>query len=291
MPERQPPFWPLCKVVIFDCDSTLSTLEGVDELGRLNGREHDVAVLTKRAMEGDVPLEKVYDHRLVAIRPTREQVRYIAQRYRETIVPHAQEVIAALQALGVAVFIVSGGLIEAVRDFGVWLGVPEEHIFAVNMVYDQLAGTWWRYWEQRGGRNLGATYIGVEPTPLTRNRGKNRIITRLREAFPGRAMMIGDGLSDMETAEDVDLFAGFGGVVYRERIAREAAVYIRARSLAPVLPLALGPAGYAPRFAGLWRAGLQMILDGEVVFRHQALRDAFLHTLRRYGYGLENFGL
>jgi len=284
MPTRQPPVWSLFDVVIFDCDSTLSTLEGIDELARLNGREHDVAALTKRAMEGDVPLEAVYDHRLIAVNPTREQVRHIAQRYRQTLVPHAQEVITALQALGVAVFIVSGGLIEAVRDFGVWLGVPKDHIFAVNMAYDQLAGAWWRYWEQPRGHNPGATYLDVEPSPLTGSHGKNRVIARLREEHTGRAMMIGDGLSDLEASADVDLFVGFGGVVYRERISQAAPVYIHTLSLAPILPLALGPVGHVPRFAALWREGVRAIRAGEVTFRDPALRAAFLSTLRRQGF-------
>lgn len=281
MPARQPPVWPFYDVVIFDCDSTLSTIEGIDELARLNGRDEDVAVLTKRAMEGDIPLEAVYDRRLVTVHPTREQVRHIARRYRETIVAHAREVIAALQSLGVAVFIVSGGLIEAVRDFGVWLGVPRERIFAVHMAYDQLAGRWWRYWEQPGGRYLGATYLEVDPSPLTRSQGKNRVIARLRAAYPGRAMMIGDGLSDLETAAEVDLFVGFGGVVYRQRVAEAAPVYIHASTLAPVLPLALGPLGHVPRFAPVWAEGVRRIQEGEVTFRDPALRTALLTTLRR----------
>ncbi len=281
MPSRQPPVWPLYDVVIFDCDSTLSTIEGIDELARLNGRDEDVAVLTKRAMEGDIPLESVYDRRLNTANPTQEQVYQVARRYRETIVAHAREVIEALQSLGVAVFIVSGGLIEAVRDFGVWLGVPRERIFAVNMAYDQLAGQWWRYWNHPRGRYLGATYLEVEPSPLTGTRGKNQVIARLRAAHAGRAMMIGDGLSDLETAEDVDLFVGFGGVVYRQRIAEAAQVYIHAPTLALVLPLALGPLGRAPRFASVWAEGVRRIQQGDVTFRDAALRTALLTTLRR----------
>ena len=50
-----PPIWPIANIVIFDCDSTLSTIEGIDELARMTGHEYDVAILTKRAMEGDVP--------------------------------------------------------------------------------------------------------------------------------------------------------------------------------------------------------------------------------------------
>jgi len=131
-----PPIWPVANVVIFDCDSTLSTIEGIDELARMTGHEYDVAQLTKRAMEGDLPLESVYGHRLVTVNPTQEQVREIAKHYRETVVPDAREVVDALQKMGTEVFIVRSGLIEPVRDFGVWLGVPRDHIFAVNMEYD-----------------------------------------------------------------------------------------------------------------------------------------------------------
>ncbi len=281
MPEHQPPLWPLFDVVIFDCDSTLSTIEGIDELARMTGHEHDVAVLTKRAMEGDIPLEAVYGHRLVTVNPTQEQVRHIARRYRETVVPAAREVIQALQTLGVQVFIVSGGLIEPVRDFGVWLGVPHDHIFAVHMEYDQLAGQWWRYWEQPGGQNPQANYLDVEPNPLTGSRGKNRVIARLRQAHPGRALLIGDGLSDLEAGEEVELFVGFGGAAFRQRIADRSPVYIHTLSLAPVLPLALGPVGNVPRYARLWAEGLRRILAGEVTFRDPAQRTALLATLRR----------
>ena len=106
-----PPIWPVANIVIFDCDSTLSTIEGIGELAPLTGHEDDVAQLTKRAMEGDVPLESVYGHRLVTANPTQEQVRAIANHYRETVVPDAKELIGALQDLGTEVFIVSGGLI------------------------------------------------------------------------------------------------------------------------------------------------------------------------------------
>jgi phosphoserine phosphatase len=61
---NQPSIWSPCNLVIFDCDSTLSTIEGIDELARLSDSENEVAVriaaLTKRAMEGDIPLEAVY---------------------------------------------------------------------------------------------------------------------------------------------------------------------------------------------------------------------------------------
>jgi phosphoserine phosphatase len=281
MSKQLPSVWPAANIVIFDCDSTLSTIEGIDELARMTGHEYDVAILTKRAMEGDVPLETVYGHRLVTVNPTQEQVRAIAKRYRETVVPDAQAVIQALQTLGSEVFIVSGGLIEPVRDFGVWLGVQRENIFAVNMEYDQLAGRWWRYWDLPGGDNPRANYLAVEPNPLTGTQGKNRVISRIRAMHLGRVLMIGDGLSDLEVSEEVDLFVGFGGAVFRERIAADAPIYIHSLSLTPLLPLALSQLGNTPRFARLWTDGLQRIYRGEVTFRDEDMKVQFLSALQR----------
>ena len=47
---NQLPVWPIINNIIFDCDSTLSSIEGIDELARMSGHEHDIALLTKRAM-------------------------------------------------------------------------------------------------------------------------------------------------------------------------------------------------------------------------------------------------
>jgi phosphoserine phosphatase len=285
MSSIQPPIWPLFSLVIFDCDSTLTAVEGIDELARLAGNQNDLALsitsLTKRAMEGDIPLETVYGQRLVSVNPTKAQVTQIASLYRETAIPDARAVIEALQALGVVVFIVSGGLIEPVREFGAWLGVPRERIYAVEMEYDQLAGQWWRYWEEPDVQNPSANYLAVEASPLTGTLGKNRVIASIRAENPGRALLVGDGLSDLEASSEVDLFIGFGGAVYRPRIASEAPIYIHTPSLAPVLPLALGKSGNDPRFAPLWAAGLSSIFQGEVTFRDAETRTIFLSAIKR----------
>ncbi|RPI30361.1 MAG: HAD family hydrolase [Chloroflexota bacterium] len=281
--------WPISGLVIFDCDSTLCTIEGIDELARLVAGEGEsagriavnIAQLTKQAMEGDIPLEAVYNRRLVAVNPTLGQVRHIASIYRERSLSDAAAVIDALQTLGVQVFIVSGGLVEPVKEFGKWLGIPEAHIFAVDMEYDQLAGEWWRYWEQPGGQNPHANYLAVESNPLTGALGKNRIIARIRSEFPGRALMVGDGLSDLEAGAEVDLFVGFGGAVFRQRVFDEAAIYIRTPALSPILPLALGQLGNDPRFASLWADGLRRVYTHEVTFKDTSLQEAFFSSLRR----------
>ena len=95
--ENAKKFWPSYDLVFFDCDSTLTSVEGIDELARLKGKGWRVSVLTDKAMDGKLDLEEVYERRLRAIYPTREQVRQIAQVYGETKVPDAGIVIQILQ--------------------------------------------------------------------------------------------------------------------------------------------------------------------------------------------------
>ena len=50
--------------IIFDLDSTLVKLEGIDFLGQLHQQETTIARLTVDAMSGKVPLEDVFKQRL-----------------------------------------------------------------------------------------------------------------------------------------------------------------------------------------------------------------------------------
>jgi len=255
------------EIVIFDCDSTLCAVEGIDELARWVGKEAEVAELTERAMNGELPLEAVYSRRLELLQPTREHLHRLAQLYRDTCLPDAAAVIAALRQLGLEVFIVSGGLAEGVRDFGLWLGLPETNIHAVEVEYNQLAGRWWETWKHPGGRNPHERYLTHDGGPLTVGKGKAEIIRKLRRRRRGRALLVGDGSSDLEASEAVDLFVGFGGVVSRERVRAAAPVFIHVAELAPVLPLALGRAEVPASLRGLYLRGLSLIREGQVSFR------------------------
>src|SRR5690349_741380 len=69
--------WTSFDLIFFDCDSTLSAIEGIDELARFKGKEWRVGILTEKAMNGDLDLAEVYGKRLQAIRPTRGQLKAI----------------------------------------------------------------------------------------------------------------------------------------------------------------------------------------------------------------------
>jgi phosphoserine phosphatase len=266
--------WTSYDLIFFDCDSTLSTIEGIDELARFKGKEQRVSVLTQKAMDGDLDLQDVYGKRLQAIRPTRGQLKAIEERYWETLV---REVVAALAHLGKQVFIISGGLAEPVRGFGKRLGVPAERVRAVELEYNELSGEWWRYHEPQSQN--GQVYMDYEAGPLTISSGKPAIIRELAGGTPGRRMMIGDGASDLATRDVVDMFVGFGGVVARQKVKDEAEVFVQVNSLAPILPLACGLYGYIKALGtphqAVFDRGLRMMREQGVFFKQPELAAAF----------------
>lgn len=225
--------------IFFDCDSTLSSIEGIDELARLKGKFDEVKAMTDAAMDGEVYLHNIYDRRLELLAPTHEEVAGIDDHYRRTVVPKAAAVIGALQAAGKEVFIVSGGLLAAVRPFGRWLGVPHDHIRAVNLEYDELSGEWWDYLQDQWDQRADVIFKDSEDTPLVQSEGKSDVVRELLGDRRGRSMLIGDGVSDLAARDAVDLFVGFTGVVSRPHVVAESDVLITGASLAPVLELAL----------------------------------------------------
>ena len=210
---------PKFRTVLLDCDSTLSAIEGIDELA-VNCRE-DVAQLTDDAMRGRIPLEEVYGRRLQLVRPTRAAVEALGRTYVARLVPDARETIAALQAAGVDVRIISGGLLPAVLAVAHVVGVPSDHVAAVGIEFAS-----------------DGSYRGFDvSSPLAATGGKRTAIERWNVERP--AMMVGDGTTDLEARPVVDLFVAFAGVAERPSVVQAADAVIRANSLAPLLPLAL----------------------------------------------------
>ena len=189
--------------IFFDADSTLVTVEGIDELGVGNP---EVARLTEMAMNGEIPIESAYESRLQMIQPTQAAVDALAKRYTASIVAGAQETVRTLREAGAVIHIVSAGFVQALMPMAAILGVTSVH--AVRLKF-------------RDGE-----YDGFEPSPLTRNGGKELIIRDIRARTKGKAAMIGDGVSDLEARPAVDLFIGFGGVHIRPRVRDNADVFV-----------------------------------------------------------------
>ena len=275
--------WRGYRLVFFDCDSTLTRIEGIDELARLKGVAEEVADLTRRAMEGELPLEEVYARRLALLRLTRRDLREIERAYRENLVEDARAVVAALRAWGREVFIVSGGLLPAVEGLGRVLGIPPTHIRAVEVKFDQLSGQWWDYQAHRYGGNPDERYLAFAPTPLAESQGKEAVIRELA-AGRRRSVLVGDGVTDLNARGAVDLFVGFGGVVRREAVAREADVFLSGPGLAGLLPLVIAPEEAArlqgTPHAAIFARGLDALRSGGLIFRDPSWQERLLAAYR-----------
>jgi len=208
-------------VIFFDCDSTLSKVEGIDELAIRAGVAEELVPLTNAAMEGSIPLQDIYRKRLELIRPDQDALNWVSQRYVDQMVEGATEVVSELIKQGRSVHIISGGLRQAVLSVGIFLGIPDGQVHAVDINFDEQGN-----------------YAGFdEQSPLARAGGKAEICRKVLSQNHGNAALIGDGVTDLEAAEAGVYVIGFGGVARREAVVQGASAYVDGPALSPVLDL------------------------------------------------------
>jgi phosphoserine phosphatase len=213
---------PRLDAVCFDCDSTLTGIEGIDELADRASCGPQVEALTEAAMSGLVPLEEVYAKRLDLVRPDRSTLAWLAERYADATVSGAAETIATLKRHGKAVYVVTGGLLQAVAEFARSLGFSPEQVHAVKVYFD----------------GVGA-YQGFDTnSPLCRSDGKATICREL-VAKHGKIAMVGDGLTDLAARAGGAYVVGYGGVASREAMRQGADFYVVTPSLTGTLPALL----------------------------------------------------
>jgi phosphoserine phosphatase len=204
-------------VICFDCDSTLSKIEGIDELARRVGLGEELSKLTDLAMNGIVPLEAVYGRRLSLIRPDQYSINWLADFYIAELVEGVKDVFAALLAQDKTVHIISGGLRQAILPLAYHLGLPESHVHAVDIYF-----------------NEDGSYLSYDlNSPLARTGGKAVVVGTLKGQ--GSLVMVGDGKTDMEAKEAGAYVLGFGGVVDRAIVRELADFYMTEPTLLSVL--------------------------------------------------------
>ncbi|MCH9699227.1 MAG: HAD-IB family phosphatase [Gammaproteobacteria bacterium] len=208
--------------VFFDCDSTLTRIEGIDELARKANVAEQLIPLTTAAMNGEMTLDEVYSRRLELIQPSREDLDWLALRYQDALLDDAVESVNKLHQLGKRVHVISGGLRLPIIELGKVLGIPADNIHAVDIRFDEHNG-----------------YGGFDRnTPLACNGGKAKICQLLANAGE-QNVLIGDGVTDLE-AQQVDVFVvGFGGVVKRAEVVKRASTYVDGPGLLDVLDVIL----------------------------------------------------
>ena len=208
--------------ILFDCDGTLSRLEGIVALARQAGQEAYVAALTEKAMGSQGLDRNLYRQRLDCVRPNQQQVEELGQWYIDQLSEDVFATVQALQAAGKKIYVLSAGLLPSVLALAKYLNIPAAQVFAVPIKFNS-AGEYENF---------------DEDSPLCNPFGKAEIAQQIKKQYP-RIALVGDGQNDFQAAQAVERFIGYGGNFFRQNLMNACEFYIRSKSLSPVLSLCL----------------------------------------------------
>lgn len=206
--------------IIFDCDSTLVSLEGLDELAELKGKKEEVAELTRLSMEGNVKLEDVFSLKMAMIRPSRLDLEYLGKLYTQNLSEDVEEIIELLITMKKDVLQMTGNFLPAVKILAKYLRITQQNVYANRIYFDRQG-----------------SYIGFDSKNLLSiSGGKKILVDRIIKKDPQKKIaFIGDGSTDIETKPPASLFIGYGGIVHRENVKMNSDIYVACKSLAPIV--------------------------------------------------------
>ena len=168
------------RLLAMDMDSTLITIECIDEIADFAGRKPEVAAITAAAMRGEIDWPESLRRRVAALAGLGEDV--LARVYDERLrfSPGAEKLVAACKRAGVKILLVSGGF-----------------TYFTDRVRDRL-GLDWAYSNELvlDGVKLAGCVAGA----LVDAQGKAAHVARLRDAMGlsrEEVLVIGDGANDL----------------------------------------------------------------------------------------------
>jgi phosphoserine phosphatase len=97
------------KLLAMDMDSTLITIECIDELGELAGKRAEIAAITEQAMRGELDFPGALRRRVAALAGLHESSLLRVYEERLRLTPGAETLLKACKDNGVKLLLVSGG--------------------------------------------------------------------------------------------------------------------------------------------------------------------------------------
>jgi phosphoserine phosphatase len=129
------------KLLVADMDSTMITVECIDELADYAGIKPQIAEITERAMRGELEFEGALQERVALLKNLPESVIEECLRERVKIMPGAKELVRAVRANGGYSVLVSGGFTRFAEPVGAEIGF--DHVIAnrLGIIEGVLDGT------------------------------------------------------------------------------------------------------------------------------------------------------
>ncbi len=205
------------RLLISDMDSTMITVECIDELADFAGVKAEVAAITRRAMAGELNFEGALHERVRLLEGLPVDV--IDQVYRERLrfMPGARILVQTMRRFGARTALVSGGFLPFAERVAEALGFEET-------VANRL--------EERDRRLTGkvlAPITGPDVKLMTLQR-----LMRQHDLSPNETLAVGDGANDLPMIKAAGL-----GVAFRAHapVAEASAAAIRVGDLTALLYL------------------------------------------------------
>ncbi|MEJ2173868.1 MAG: phosphoserine phosphatase SerB [bacterium] len=128
------------RLLAIDMDSTLITIECVDEIGALLGRKAEIAAITEEAMRGEIPYAESLARRVALLAALEEAA--LEKVYRDTLTlsPGAERLIEVCRSGGIRTLLVSGGFTFFTERVQARLGIDEALANELEVVDGRLSG-------------------------------------------------------------------------------------------------------------------------------------------------------
>jgi phosphoserine phosphatase len=176
------------RVVAMDMDSTLITIECIDEIADLQGLKPQVAAITERAMRGEIDFPESLKRRVALLEglPVEALDEVYSQRLR--LSPGAERMLSAFQAVGAKTLLVSGG-------FDFFTDRLRDRLGLDYTVSNRLG--------VRGGRLTGRVEGDIVDAQV--KAGALRDLAATLRGSAGLVVALGDGANDLPMLRAADI--------------------------------------------------------------------------------------
>lgn len=169
------------KLVAMDMDSTLITIECIDEIADMQGLKPQVAAITEAAMRGELDFSESLNRRVALLAGLDASALQRVYDERLDISMGGEAMLQAVRAAGLTTLLVSGGFTFFTDRLKPRLGLDHTHANVLEVVDGKLTG-----------RVLGGIVDADE-----KKRTVERVCAELGIA-PAQAIVMGDGANDLK---------------------------------------------------------------------------------------------
>lgn len=129
------------QLLVADMDSTMITVECIDELADYAGIKPQIAAITERAMRGELDFEAALDARVALMRGLDEAAIDRCRAERVTLMPGARTLVRTMRARGATAVLVSGGFTRFAEPVAAEIGFNRAIANVLEIADAHLTGT------------------------------------------------------------------------------------------------------------------------------------------------------